>query len=213
MRALRSLGKSPDTYSTMLTPMVLGKLPIELKKQLARDHNSGEWTIREVLTSILKEIRVLEVGHYSNSFSKELYTTTASFHTTARKPIAQREKKEPACTYCKGTHTANQCTVIKGHQQHVSIVKEAGLCCNCLAHHRVSQCTSHRRCKRYNQKHHTSLCPPTDAKPPLPPSQTNNSVQPTNSTQPPPPPATNSAQVPAFTAVANSPPLFAMPVS
>ena len=93
MRTLRSLEKSPDTYSTMLTPMVRGKLPIELKKQFAQDHNSGEWTIREVLTSILKEIRVLEVGHYSNGFSKEfskeLHTTTASFHTTARKPIAQ----------------------------------------------------------------------------------------------------------------------------
>ena len=110
------------------------------------------------------------------------------------------------CTYCKGAHTANQCTVIKGHQQRMSIVKEPGLCFNCLAHHRVSQCTSHRCCKRCNQKHHISLCPPTDAKPPLPPSQTNNNVQPTNSTQLPPPSATNSAQVPAFTAVANSPP-------
>ena len=165
MRALQSLGKPSDTYCAMLTP---GKAPSELKKQFSRDHNSGDWTIREVMTSILKEIRVLEVGHYSNSFSKEHYTTTASFHTTARKSIAQREKKEPACSYCKGAHTANQCTVIKGH--------------------------------------HTSLCPPTDAKPPLPPSQMNNSVQPTNSTRPPPLPATNIVQVPAFTAVANSPP-------
>ena len=32
MRALQSLGKSSDTYSTMLTPMVLGKLPTELKE-------------------------------------------------------------------------------------------------------------------------------------------------------------------------------------
>ena len=88
------------------------------------------------MASILKEIRVLEVGHYSNSFSKELYTTAASLHTAARIPIAQWEK-EPVCTYCKGAgaHTANQCTVIKGHQQCVSIVKEAGLYFNCLVHH------------------------------------------------------------------------------
>ena len=113
MRALSSLGKSPDTYSAMLTPMVLGKLPTELKKQLARDHNSGEWTIQELLTCILREIRVLEVGQYSNGFSKEYHTTTSSFHTGAGKAVVQRQKREVVCTYCKGSHTANQCTVSK----------------------------------------------------------------------------------------------------
>jgi len=87
MRALSSLGKSSDTYSAMLTPMVMGKLPTELKKQLARDHNSGEWTIQELLTSILREIRVLEVGQYSNGFSKEFHATTSSFHTAAGKAV------------------------------------------------------------------------------------------------------------------------------
>jgi len=53
MRALSSLGKSSDSYSAMLTPMVLGKLPTDLKKQLTGDHNSGEWTIGELLTRIL----------------------------------------------------------------------------------------------------------------------------------------------------------------
>jgi len=181
MRALQSLGKSPDTYSAMLTPMVLGKLPIEVKKQFAREHHNGEWTIREVMALILGEIRVLEAGHYSNGFSKEFHTTATSFHTAAMKPF--QEKKEPVCTYCKGPHAANQCTVVKGHQQRVSIVKSKGLCFNCLSHHishhRVSQYTSHRCCKRCNQKHHTSLCPQLDPKPPHPAS---NNSQPAAST-------------------------------
>ena len=158
MRALMSLGKSPDTYSTMLTRMVLGKLPADLRKQFARDNSGGEWTIRDVMACILKEIRVLEIGHYSNNFNKEFHSTAASLHTGAAKSAGQREKREPVCTYCKGSHTANQCTVVTDHQQRTSIVKGAGLCFNCLAHHRVSQCTSRRRCKQCNQKHHTSLC-------------------------------------------------------
>jgi len=111
----------------------------------------------------------------------------------------------------------------------VSIVKSAGFCYNCLAHHKVSQCTSHRCCKQCSQKHHTSLCPPplpasprdtnpTPAtlavqqppqgtnvtQPPLP--QASNSMQPlpcqpNNSTQPPPS-STSSTQVPVYTAVA-----------
>jgi len=211
MRALQSLGKSHNTYSAMLTPMVRGKLPNDLKKQFARDHSSGEWSIKDVMDSILTEIRVLEVGQYSSGFSRELHSSTASFHTAAGKPPGQKEKKEAVCTYCKGPHTANHCTVVKGHQQRVSIVKTAGLCFNCLAHHRVSQCTSHRRCKRCNQKHHTSLCPSTDPKPPQPSS---HSVQPptgtqslpssmSSNTQLPNPP---SSQVPILTAVAKHSP-------
>ena len=189
MRALQALGKSPDTYCAMLTPMVLGKLPTDLKKQFARDHNSGEWTIQEVMACILKEIRVLEVGLYSNGFTKDTHSTAASFYTAVGKATGQQGKKEPVCTYCKGSHTANQCTVVKDYQQCMSIVKTEALCFNCLAHHKVSKCTSRRRCKQCNQKHHTSLCPPaavanniqstpaqTTSNIQPPPAQTNNNV-------------------------------------
>ena len=135
--------------------------------------------------------------------------------------------RESVCTYCKGSHTANQCTVIKDHQQRAAIVKTAGLCYNCLAHHKASQCTSRRRCKHCNQKHHTSLClpPPVVAptnnrtpalnkgQPPsalipnivqLPPALTSNNVQPppasaASNTQAPLQTPTATKRVPAFT--------------
>ncbi|XP_065883120.1 uncharacterized protein [Dysidea avara] len=193
--------------------MVLGKLPLELKKQFAREHSSGEWTIKDIMACILKEIRVLELGYYSNSHS---HSTAASFHTTARKPLAKQGNKELACTYCKGPHTANQCTVIKDHQQRTTIVKAAGLCFNCLANHRVSQCTSRRRCKQCNQKHHTSLCPPAVSTPPSLPSPANSSVQPpptptnlqpphnNSGVQPTLPPTTSNEQVSSYTMVTRS---------
>jgi len=68
MRDLQSLGKPPDTYSTILTRSVLGKLPTELRKQFTRSHSGGEYTIRDVMASILQEIWVLELGDFSNSF-------------------------------------------------------------------------------------------------------------------------------------------------
>ncbi|XP_065904066.1 uncharacterized protein [Dysidea avara] len=216
MRALQSLGKSSDTYCAMLTPMVLGKLPTDLRKQFTRDHNSGEWTIQDVMACILKEIHVLEVGQYSNGFTKDAHSTAAFFHTTVGKPVGQREKREPLCTYCKGSHTANQCTVVKDHQQRTSIVKGAGLCFNCLAHHRVSQCTSCGRCKQCNQKHHTSLCPPPIAPAnnpqPLPPSIPNNPQPPSapvaNHTQSVHPPAPPTSTTGTFTTVTRPQPSF-----
>ena len=53
-------------------------------------------------------------------------------------------------------------------------MKNAGFCFNCLARHKVSQCTSRFTCKECHRKHHTSLCHAftmTD-RPPQPPSTT-----------------------------------------
>ena len=38
------------------------------------------------------------------------------------------------------------------------LVKKHNLCFNCLALHKVSQCSSKHRCKVCNKKHHTGLC-------------------------------------------------------
>ena len=56
IRALDSLGKSPESYGSLLIPIILGKLPKEVRKSLARDHNNSEWTLNELRSSILKEI-------------------------------------------------------------------------------------------------------------------------------------------------------------
>lgn len=41
---------------------------------------------------------------------------------------------------------------------HLAVVKKAGLCFNCLACHKVSQCPSKFTCRECRKKHHTSLC-------------------------------------------------------
>ena len=62
MRSLLSLGKSSDSYGALLVPIILGKLPTDMKKNLARDHENGEWTISDLQSAILKEIHILELG-------------------------------------------------------------------------------------------------------------------------------------------------------
>ena len=66
IRALDSLGKSPESYGSLLTPIILGKLPKEVRKSLARDHNNSEWMLNELRSSILKEIQVLETGIHTS---------------------------------------------------------------------------------------------------------------------------------------------------
>jgi len=66
VRGLESLGRSHESYGDLLAPIILGKLPHELRKNLARKHDSPEWKFQELREAIVKEIRILEAGAQLN---------------------------------------------------------------------------------------------------------------------------------------------------
>ena len=91
--------------------------------------------------------------------------------------------KKLTCAYCEGTHTANHCDVVVSTEKRLEHVKKEGLCFNCLGKHRVSKCTSQTRCKKCNNKHHTSICgarslQPTQRDHTTPSTETKSHVQP-----------------------------------
>ena len=120
------------------------------------------------MNKILKELQVFETSIYhgggTSGFSvlPDTMASTSSFHTATHKQphryTSQSERKLPTCAYCKGAHSPNTCSTITKPEERVSFVKENHLCFNCLAHHKVSQCTSTYRCRKCSRKHHTSLC-------------------------------------------------------
>ena len=167
VRGLGSLGKSHETYGDLLVPIVLGKLPHELRQNLAREHDSLEWKFQQLREAIFKEIRILEAGINVNSPNipqpGSSSTVTSQFLTqTQGKQPNLTKSKTPAqrkCTYCKGPHPSYHCNVVTDCQQRWSIVKREGLCFNCLGNHKSTACQSKYRCHKCRGKHHTSLCP------------------------------------------------------
>ena len=157
VRGLAALGQSTESYGALLVPMILGKLPVDVRKNLAREHDNLEWTLDQLRDSIVKEIRVIEAGTILQpSHSEDHHCPTASFHAgTINRP---ENKKPPKCVFCKGSHPATQCNTITDQSKRMDIVKREKLCFNCLGHHRVIQCQSNGRCKRCKEQHHTSLC-------------------------------------------------------
>jgi len=59
IRGLLSLGITRDFYSALLIPVIWGKLPTEVKRNLARENSGSNWSIREAL---LRKIRIFEQG-------------------------------------------------------------------------------------------------------------------------------------------------------
>ena len=216
IRGLAALGQSKDSYSALLVPIILGKLSVETRRNLARDHPTFEWSIDSLRTAILKEIRVFEAGLYSSHQSPDSSSMTASFHTSAQ---VQRHKtniggKDRMCVYYRGAHSATNCNVIVEHHKRLEYIKKEGLCFNCLAKHRVAQCTSRNHCKQCSHKHHTSVCKTYSNRQPLMGNQSSN--PPIQHTRPneieakqtaPPvstPPASN-ATTPVTTTLASNP--------
>ena len=161
IRGFSALGQSRDSYGALLVPIILGKLPVEIKRNLARDHPAFEWSIDELREAILKEIRIFEAGfHITPQPPTDSPSMTATFYTGAQLPNHKTNKgsKDHFCVYCKNTHSATNCNVITDHGKRLEYVTKEGLCFNCLVKHRVAQYTSRNRCKRCTRKHHTSVC-------------------------------------------------------
>ena len=179
IRGLSSLGVPKESYGTLLVPIILGKLTVETRRNLAREHSNLDWTIDEVQTAVMKEIRILESGLHTTDPSSHLSVprtlpATAAFHTGIRgggRNTTPHVKKKPLCIYCKGEHFPNVCTVVTDYQKRLDVVKRENLCFNCLGKHKISQCNSKFRCKHCNRKHHTSLCKPTSSDNATPDSQ------------------------------------------
>ena len=180
IRALTSLGKSPESYGALLTPIILGKLPNDIRKNLARDHSNMEWTLDDLRSNILREIQILETGIHSSKFNHTdlLPITMASLYTGSRHhpPNPTDRKKSMSCIYCKGPHSPSACDVVTDQQEHTAIVKRDKLCYNCLGHHKIAACNSKFKCRNCKHKHHTSLCTGSGSQS-TPPSNTKNNPE------------------------------------
>ena len=169
IRGLEALGKSHESYGGILVPIIFRKLPVDLKKNLARGHTNEEWSLDELRKAILKEVEILEACHGNSDPEPQVSIPTNSFHVGKTPPPRQN------CAYCKGNHNPLQCTVVRDPSRGHTIIHESRLCFNCLGHHWVPECKSKNRCRNCRRKHHTSLCP--GSSPPAPPlSVANNAV-------------------------------------
>jgi len=93
-----------------------------------------------------------------------LKSTAANFlvnskdHLNKQHHQGDSDGRKKQCVYCKGAHSAYNCDRVTDYQKRLDIIKRSNLCFNCLANHRVPQCSSKFRCRKCKKKHHTRLC-------------------------------------------------------
>ena len=142
-RSLASLGKPISEYAAMLVTSILGKLPMDIKRNLARAHGTDDWTYEDLRKAIRSEIQILEMG--TGDITKHqtpMHPPTASFMTNTDRKASQRtqgfsERKvmTPTCVFCNGPHTPTNCHTVRDPKQLLGIVRQNKLCFNCLGRH------------------------------------------------------------------------------
>lgn len=155
-RALTALGVPTQEWDHVLVYLINDRLDSETRKQWELAATSRKFpTFEEIRIFLDKRCRALENSD-NNSIRQRSNQGAIKFSTQTKAHSAITVK----CPVCSESHHVYQCEGFKQQdvKQRYAIVKEAGLCVNCLRDSHVKKdCKSTSNCKNCNKRHNTLL--------------------------------------------------------
>ncbi|CAC5384302.1 PABPC [Mytilus coruscus] len=163
IRGLESIGESHESFGSLLVPIILNKLPGNIRENMVRAHGGDHWNLPSLRQAIQDEITIKEAGQSVNGDDIEPnFTPTSAFFTGTNRNYANQKGKrditKKPCIFCQGVYVPLACKNVMEIEDRKRIVKEKQACFNCLGNHRVADCKSDKTCKNCNKRHHTSIC-------------------------------------------------------
>ncbi|GFX05916.1 uncharacterized protein TNCV_1785481 [Trichonephila clavipes] len=182
IRSLESLGVKGESYSNLLTPILLKQIPSELVLEFNRSQKDEGFDLSALLQFLHLEIRSRErvsqinshkLCHYSPPSQNRTKNKGSYFPGQRMKPPLNRvhfgahsfptpwEKVEPRnrkCLYCNKGHELDTCRSFGAHEKR-EILRKKGCCFLCLSPgHRAMECIKGESCPICNGSHHFSIC-------------------------------------------------------
>ena len=156
IRSLRALNIDVKSYGPILLPMIMPKLPPDIRLNLTRK-NLG-WDLMGILKHLLDEISAREKCGFATGDEKDDFTTSSFSTVGGRKLGVVGDAK---CIYCKKQHKPSECQTISIVDERKAILRKERRCFNCTSQgHIVLECSSKFKCAKCGKKghHHTSIC-------------------------------------------------------
>ena len=162
IRSLEGLGIEGDTYGIFLTPIILSRLPHDMRMEWAREGEGRESDLEFLLESLTKEIRRLE---RSESFKEQGISPTSMEErgtpkkrsTASALHITSTPATKLTCIFCEKSHPSHKCRKVPGLQERQDKIRELGLCFRCLGTSHLAR-SCFKLCSDCNGYHHVSLC-------------------------------------------------------
>ena len=165
-RGLEALDVDRNTYSTIVVPMLMEKIPDAIRFNMIRgtEKRQVNWGIDDLLKALSKELEIREshgsllkhVGQEKGTRPRreDTDTTTASSLFVSGGKVFRGK-----CVYCLKEHAPEDCCDVTDVSERKGILIRQARCFVCLnAKHRAFECRSKLSCKRCKGRHHVSIC-------------------------------------------------------
>lgn len=163
IRGLESLGVSSNQYGSLLIPVIMSKMPPEIRVQIARSTAREVWDMSELLDVIRQEVEARELSdgvkaNVNLDKQRESLIKRPSSSTLLTQDDTQPSKKGPMkCVYCTGLHYSASCENVIDPTARFEILKKDRRCYVCLkTDHQSGSCN--KSCRRCRGNHHQSIC-------------------------------------------------------
>ena len=186
VRSLRPLGLDATSYGPLLIPILLQKLPEELKLVISRQFGGKTtWDIENFLEAFKHELEAREKvsagdEHFSSNSSFSNFPFSGStLHNSGRyfKTSPANKPKFYGCVFCGGDHKPQKCTVVTKVDARRGIINKKGHCFVCLRNgHIAKNCRSSIKCFTCKGRHHVAICNPPPPKNDLEKKETVNTL-------------------------------------
>ena len=167
-RGLQAQGVDSAQYGTLLIPIMMAKIPEDVRLILSRQFCGDNWNLDELLKAFKTE---LEARERCASSSVGTSSRTNQVHSSLPKWKGEEAEENPTvaaltsfnrkinCTYCHKSHPSVRCNVITDVKARKSLLLKQGRCFICLMKSQIARdCQSTTRCfKCQGQNHYASV--------------------------------------------------------
>ena len=170
VRSLETLGIDGPTYGVMLTPVILSRLPADVRMEWAREGLNKEGDLNWLLTFLKGEIERRERANTfklesakkdpQNQDKKQSSKTKGKPKLSTASALHSSTQGNRQCAFCsKSNHKSSKCwTAAKlSNEDQRAAIRKAGLCFKCLEQgHLAKSCQA--VCEKCKRGHHKLLC-------------------------------------------------------
>ena len=138
LRGLESLGVKAEQYGSFLIPVIMSRLPAEVRLHVARVSTKDVWEINELLKVIQAEVEAREISDTMKIQEKKATEATPTpkrgFSPGTANSVLTRSGDGSGirCAFCNGDHYSSACEEVKGIQKRKNILRKDKCCFLCL---------------------------------------------------------------------------------
>lgn len=162
VRGIKALGAPSASYGSLLSSVLMSKVPQEVRLIISREVKGGDWELDRLLAVMHQESEPRERAAQGNHNPQQDPPFRRNKQHWKGPPSASslfsKSDSKPTCTCCKQPYSSNSCETVSNAQAQRDVLK-TGRCYVCLRKDHLSrECKSNVKCSTCGGRHHVSIC-------------------------------------------------------